>query len=336
MSKKSKKRKRKRKVDSGRSKKRRKTVKKTRPKKEVTKVAVTRVRKPEQKINDPKMRKCYSILLDLMSIDHAQAFLTPVPWKQLQLKNYIEIVKTPMDLGTIKKACLENEFDNCEHFADHVRLVFQNSMKYNLVGSALHNVAQSLLNRFEKAYHEFDMEGRVPNQITKEHNPLEEKLKEEIKQIESEIEATNDRIKYLVKAVRRPRINTITMTEPQKPPTYEEKLEICSVISTRMDEDALAGLVAIIPHSGSGDVEIDIGGMDDHTLIKVKKYVDKYLASSPGAEVIRTNVQPLDNNAKLELAQAHTNDRIIGIKRRLKGISELAFFSLIFEWNYEN
>ena len=50
-----------------------------------------------------------------------------------QVPDYLELVKTPMDLGTIRDKLKNLEYPDVESFVADVRLVFSNSDKYNLV-----------------------------------------------------------------------------------------------------------------------------------------------------------------------------------------------------------
>ena len=52
---------------------------------------------------DGSKRKELMKLIDVISSDpNAEAFLEPVDWKELELLDYPDIVKNPMDLGTVK------------------------------------------------------------------------------------------------------------------------------------------------------------------------------------------------------------------------------------------
>ena len=44
----------------------------------------------------------------------------------LNIPNYNEIVKQPMDLGTIQSKLANNEYENADDFEKDVRLVFKN------------------------------------------------------------------------------------------------------------------------------------------------------------------------------------------------------------------
>lgn len=59
--------------------------------------------------------------LDTICMDpNAQPFLEPVDWKELELLDYPQIVKNPMDLQTVKSKLLKGEFANFEEFISMV------------------------------------------------------------------------------------------------------------------------------------------------------------------------------------------------------------------------
>ena len=49
-----------------------------------------------------ELQECNEILKALEAKDNVEAFMEPVDWKALQLPDYPEVVKFPMDLGTIR------------------------------------------------------------------------------------------------------------------------------------------------------------------------------------------------------------------------------------------
>ena len=49
-----------------------------------------------------ELEQCKSLLTNIMDMPQAGAFLEPVDWKTLGLTDYPQIIKHPMDLGTIK------------------------------------------------------------------------------------------------------------------------------------------------------------------------------------------------------------------------------------------
>ena len=51
----------------------------------------------------------------------------------MQVPDYLELIATPMDLGTIKEKLKTLQYPDVASFVSDVRLVFTNSDKYNLV-----------------------------------------------------------------------------------------------------------------------------------------------------------------------------------------------------------
>ncbi|KAI9912022.1 hypothetical protein PsorP6_008798 [Peronosclerospora sorghi] len=98
------------------------------------------------------MKKCLSVLKGLMSNPKSAPFMAPVDPVALGIPDYLQVIKEPMDLGTIRNN-LEIGFYDCPtDFADHVRLVFRNAMLYNAAHSQVHIYARKLMEDFEKRF----------------------------------------------------------------------------------------------------------------------------------------------------------------------------------------
>jgi hypothetical protein len=66
-----------------------------------------------------------------------------------QVKDYMKVVKKPMDLGTIKAKLDRGGYKSPKDYADDVRLVFNNAMAYNHAGHWVHDMAKQLIAHFE-------------------------------------------------------------------------------------------------------------------------------------------------------------------------------------------
>lgn len=81
-----------------------------------------------------QMKYCSQILKELFAKKHASygwPFYKPVDADGLGLTDYHQIIKTPMDLGTVKSKLENREYKKTEDFAADVRLIFTNCYKYN-------------------------------------------------------------------------------------------------------------------------------------------------------------------------------------------------------------
>lgn len=80
------------------------------------------------------LKSCNEILKELFSKKHslyAWPFYKPVDAEILGLHDYHDIIKKPMDLGTVKKKMDDRIYKTAGEFADDVRLIFTNCYKYN-------------------------------------------------------------------------------------------------------------------------------------------------------------------------------------------------------------
>ncbi len=92
---------------------------------------------------------CKMLLKPLLEDPTAFAFNVPVDWKKYRLNDYPKIVKTPMDLGTIKEKLACWDYEDSSGFIADVRLVWSNCILYNPVGDPTRMAAERLSATFE-------------------------------------------------------------------------------------------------------------------------------------------------------------------------------------------
>lgn len=83
---------------------------------------------------------------------YAWPFYKPVDAELLGLHDYHEIIKHPMDLGTVKQKMDNREYKSPEEFAGDVRLIFTNCYKYNPPDHEVVAMARKLQDVFEMRY----------------------------------------------------------------------------------------------------------------------------------------------------------------------------------------
>uniref|UniRef100_A0A8D2APJ6 Bromodomain testis-specific protein n=1 Tax=Sciurus vulgaris TaxID=55149 RepID=A0A8D2APJ6_SCIVU len=99
-----------------------------------------------------QLKHCSEILKELLAKKHlsyAWPFYNPVDANALGLHNYYDIVKNPMDLGTIKRKMDNQEYKDAYEFAADVRLMFMNCYKYNPPDHEVVAMARMLQDVFE-------------------------------------------------------------------------------------------------------------------------------------------------------------------------------------------
>lgn len=98
------------------------------------------------------LKMCRQVLTKLMKHKLSWVFNKPVDAVALGLHDYHQIIKRPMDLGTVKSNLSKNLYSNPLDFASDVRLVFENAMLYNPRTDEVHGMADQLLTHFEELF----------------------------------------------------------------------------------------------------------------------------------------------------------------------------------------
>ncbi|CAD6246979.1 unnamed protein product [Miscanthus lutarioriparius] len=99
-------------------------------------------------------KRCADILMRLRRSKKSVWFNSPVDVEGLKLHDYRAIIRSPMDLGTVKQNLTAGRFPSHEAFAGDVRLTFNNALRYNPPDHHVHRYAGNLLASFEGMYKE--------------------------------------------------------------------------------------------------------------------------------------------------------------------------------------
>ena len=82
------------------------------------------------------------ILNDIEDDPKSYEFREPVPWRELGLSDYPEIIKKPMDLKTVRSKLVKGKYNNYEEFFKDVYLIWDNCKTYNIQGSDIYKLAE--------------------------------------------------------------------------------------------------------------------------------------------------------------------------------------------------
>jgi hypothetical protein len=102
--------------------------------------------------SNESMQECDAIVKFLLQQQIAEAFATPVDWEFYGLTDYPEIIKKPMDLGTIQTKLDQGKYPSPDKYAADIRLVWRNAMTYNRPDSEIYRNAEKLSKLFERKY----------------------------------------------------------------------------------------------------------------------------------------------------------------------------------------
>jgi hypothetical protein len=94
-------------------------------------------------------RLCLEILTKFQVHEHGRVFNNPVDPVALGLPDYFEIIKNPMDLGTIRTKLHDGHYRSVDDFRKDIKLTFKNAETYNRPGSSVHDMALNFWEQFE-------------------------------------------------------------------------------------------------------------------------------------------------------------------------------------------
>ncbi|KAK8551443.1 hypothetical protein V6N13_119903 [Hibiscus sabdariffa] len=97
-------------------------------------------------------QQCSALLKALMKHPAGWVFNQPVDPKALGIPDYFSIIKSPMDLGTIKSKLVKNIYTGTDEFVADIRLTFANAMLYNPSSNNVHKMAVEMKDFFEASW----------------------------------------------------------------------------------------------------------------------------------------------------------------------------------------
>ena len=123
-----------------------------------------------------QLKQCQKILQFLMQHKDAEPFLHPVDWKAMGLLDYPKVVKTPMDLGSVKAKLERGDYSCSKEFRHDANLVWTNCMTYNADGSDYYLIASNLKKVFEEKYSKMIKEDEEPLDFVRPPTLVDKKM----------------------------------------------------------------------------------------------------------------------------------------------------------------
>ncbi|KAI8149737.1 Bromodomain-containing protein [Fennellomyces sp. T-0311] len=111
---------------------------------------MTKRRNPRK--NDAQMKFCTQVLRELRKSKYRNInypFLHPVDIVALNIPDYPQIVKHPMDMSTIERKLDEGDYDSADEFEQDIRLMFNNCYLYNPPVTPVHKMGKELEKVFD-------------------------------------------------------------------------------------------------------------------------------------------------------------------------------------------
>lgn len=141
--------------------------------------------RPRKKKFEMEMKFCDEVLKNISSSKHWQAnqyFTHPVDPVALNIPTYFQIIKKPMDLGTVRTKLDTGMYERARDFEEDVRQIFKNCYKFNPEGDYVYQRGQDL----ERL---FDLEWSKKTEWIKQHEPASDPASDEEDEEDSEEDA---------------------------------------------------------------------------------------------------------------------------------------------------
>nr|GMD36757.1 transcription factor GTE4 isoform X1 [Ipomoea batatas] len=252
------------------------------------------------KSSNQVFKNCCALLERLMKHKHGWVFNKPVDTVGLGLHDYFDIIKHPMDLGTVKSRMDSNWYKSPREFAEDVRLTFQNAMTYNPKGQDVHVMAEQLLQIFENKWPAIeadymrelrlavDYDVGLPTPTSRKGPKLpNSEMRKKFGRSESMTLPTDPKSKPMnpPHTGRTPVPKKPKAKDPNKRDmTYDEKQKL-SMNLQNLPSEKLENVVQIIKKRNSSlsqhddEIEVDIDSVDTETLWELDRFVTNYKKS---------------------------------------------------------
>lgn len=90
------------------------------------------------------LQEFHAIVQSIAARTDSFAFREPVDWKGMQLHDYREIIKKPMDLGTLRLNIENKKYLSLQEAVQDMKLIWDNCKLYNGAGSEFYALADKL------------------------------------------------------------------------------------------------------------------------------------------------------------------------------------------------
>ncbi|CAL9775226.1 unnamed protein product [Musa acuminata subsp. burmannicoides] len=209
------------------------------------------------------MKQCETLLKRLMSHQYGWVFNTPVDVVKLNIPDYIQVIKHPMDLGTIKTRIGLGSYSSPWDFVSDVRLTFTNAKTYNPPSNDVHIMADTMSKFFETRW-----------------KPIEKKLVAADAAANKEAE-TPKPVPRPNKRKTPPYNNNIILPEDVRPKmTIEEKQSLSRRLASLGDmPEHMVNFLRrnnAVSHTSEDEIELDLDAMSDDLLFELRKLLEEY------------------------------------------------------------
>ncbi|KAL9156258.1 hypothetical protein ABFS82_09G063600 [Erythranthe guttata] len=236
------------------------------------------------------MKECETLLSRLMTHQHAWIFNEPVDIVKHNVPDYFNVIKHPMDLGTIKRKLTSRQYSDPMGFAADVRLTFKNAMTYNPPGHVVHVMTEKMSKYFETRW-----------------KPIEKKFLTVMDELKSNAVVEPESTTFAG-----PTRSNLKKEHCKKGMSDIEKQKLGEELEASWTElpDNILDFVkeSILDERNVSDdeIEIDFDTLNDETLFTIRKLLDDYLLQKKQNQV---KVEPCEIQIHNESKSSHLSSQ---------------------------
>ena len=98
------------------------------------------------------------LISTLWKFNQSWVFHDPVDPAKDNVPDYFNVIKNPMDFGTIKQRLNTNYYHRMQEFLDDMQLVFDNCSKFNGEDNTIGKIGKLVRDEFKKLYEQLNIE----------------------------------------------------------------------------------------------------------------------------------------------------------------------------------
>lgn len=247
----------------------------------------------------------HKIIQDLRKHKLAYPFLSPVDPVALKIPDYFDVIKEPMDLGTVKERLESNFYGSVQEFIEDTRLIWSNAMLYNRPDSDVHQMAKTLSEIFEEhAKKAIEIAEKTSEETINEYKEKIASYEEMIADYDQKIREIRDQMpKDAIPIIEVKKIKSTAKTN--RPMHYEEKVRLAKIIN-ELDEKYYSGIISIIEQeipdslkTDNEELELDIDELEPFVLWRIDDFINTYVTTIPKeTESIEVKSEPQTSDTK--------------------------------------
>ncbi|RZS18481.1 hypothetical protein BHM03_00050761 [Ensete ventricosum] len=231
------------------------------------------------------MKQCETLLKRLMNHQYGWVFNTPVDPVKLNIPDYFQVIKYPMDFGTIKTRIQLGRYSNPWDFVSDVRLTFTNAKTYNPPKNDAHIMADAMSKFFETRWKPIEKKMVAANAAAKRDA-----------ETPKPILPPNKRKTPFNHEIILPEVVRSKMTVEEKE-SLSRRLESLGGMPEHVIDFLRRNMVA--SQTSADEVEIDLHAMSDDLLFELRKLLDDYMVRERLKDQVKS--EPCEIEVGIEL-----------------------------------